>query len=41
MAKPKYYVRTEIHNPAVLTTPVVLGVENEDHTMEMRNLFTK
>ncbi len=40
MAQKKYYVKTEIHHPAVVHTPVLLGVKHETNEIIRKNAFT-
>ena len=40
MANKKYYVKTEIHHPAVVHTPVLLGVKHVKDEVVRRNAFT-
>jgi len=40
MAKKKFYVKTEIHHPAVVHTPVLLGVKHEKNEIVRKNAFT-
>lgn len=40
MSKPKYFIDTEIHHPAVVSTPVLLGVKNVEDEIERRNTIT-
>lgn len=40
MSTPKFYVKTQYHHPAIVSTPVLLGVKDEEHETETRNAIT-
>jgi hypothetical protein len=39
-ATKKFFVTSVIHHPAVVKTPVLLGVKDEENIIEKKNSFT-